>query len=134
MRSPTNLRILFTAVAILEFFYFVAAMTPPSMVKSLTGWELTADGHWITKLMGIALLTQAYVAWIFRNSPHIGIATALAFYQVASATTDWVMWLTMRDEGIFNNPLARTTVLAAIVSHYLLGILLVTGIIKAKRK
>jgi hypothetical protein len=133
MKSLTNLKTLFTAVAILEFFYFVAAMTPPGMVKSLTGWELTADGHWITKLMGIALLTQAYVAWIFRNSPHIGIAIALAFYQVASATTDWVMWLAMTDEGIFNNALARTTVLAAIISHYLLGILLIVGIMKAKR-
>lgn len=128
MKSLTNLKNLFMAVAILEFCYFLAAMVPPAMVRPLTGWELTADGHWITKLLGIALLTQAYVAWIFRKNPHIGVAKGLAFYQIASATADWVMWILMKDESIFSNTLAQTTVVAAIVSHYILGILLYLGI------
>lgn len=132
MQRLTDLKILFTAVAVLEFCYFLAAMMPPSMVRPLTGWELTADGHWITKLMGVALLTQAYIAWICRKNPHLVIAKGLAFYQVASATVDWVMWLTMKNEGIFNNPLAQTTVIAAIVSHYILGILLIIGISRSR--
>jgi hypothetical protein len=132
MKRLTDLKFLFTAVAVLEFCYFLAAMMPPSMVRPVTGWELTADGHWITKLMGIALLTQAYVAWIFRKNPHIGVAKGLAFYQMASATIDWVLWLTMKNEGIFNNSLAQTTVIAAIFSHYILGILLIIGINRTK--
>lgn len=132
MKSAVNLKTLFTAVAVLEFFYFVSAMTPPALVKPLTGWELTADGHWITKLLGVALLTQAFIAWIFRKNPHPGVAKALAFYQIASATADWVMWMVMKDEGIFNNTLAQATVVAAIVSHYGLGFLLVIGINRMK--
>jgi len=38
----------------------------------------------------------------------------------------------MKDEGIFNNALAETTVIAAIVSHYFFGILLIIAIKKAK--
>jgi hypothetical protein len=130
MKRLTDLKILFIAVAILEFCYFLAAMMPPSIVKTVTGWELTPDGHWITKLMGIALLSQAYIAWVFRKMPHVDIAKGLAFYQMASATADWVMWLMMKDEGIFNNSLAQSTVIGAIVSHYILGILLIIGINK----
>lgn len=132
MKKITDLKILFTAVAILEFCYFITAMMPPGMVRPITGWELTADGHWITKLLGIALLTQAYVAWIFRNKPHKRVAQGLAFYQLASATIDWVMWIAMKDEGIFDNPLAHVTVTAAIVSHYILGILFFVAIRKTK--
>jgi hypothetical protein len=130
MKQIPDLKVLFISVAILEFCYFLAAMMPPSMVRSVTGWELTPDGHWITKLMGIALLSQAYIAWIFRKNPHLGIAKGLAFYQIASATADWVMWLVLKNEGIFNNSLAQATVTAAIISHYILGILLIAGINK----
>ena len=130
MNRLTNLKTLFIAVAILEFCYFLAAMMPPSLVSSVTGWELTPDGHWITKLMGIALLTQAYIAWIFRKNPHLGVAKGLAFYQIGSATVDWVMWLVLKDDGIFKNSLAQTTVTAAIISHYILGILIMVGINK----
>lgn len=72
------------------------------------------------------------MAWIFRKNPHIGVAKGLAFYQMASATMDWTMWLVMKDEGIFNSPLAQTTVIAAIVSHYFFGIFLIIAINKAK--
>lgn len=128
MKKLIDLKTLFTAVAILEFCYFLFGMLPPSMVQPVTGWVLSPDGHWITKLIGLALGTMGYMAWIFRKNPHIGVAKGLAAYQVASATMDIVMWNVMKDEGIFNNPLAQTTVIAAIVSHYILGILLIIAI------
>ena len=98
-------------------------------MRPLTGWALGADGHWITKLMGVALLTPAYVAWIFRSKPHLDVAMGLASYQLASATVDWVMWLLMADAG-FSNALARSSVSAAIVSHYAIGILLLVAIVR----
>lgn len=134
MKRLLDLRLLFVMVAALEAGYFVAGMMPPSMVRTVTGWNLSADGHWVTKLLGIALGTQAYVAWIFRRAPHLGVAKGLAFYQIASATMDWVMWLLLADAGIFDNALARATVTAAIVSHYALGVLLIAAIRRAPRR
>lgn len=133
MKNLTNLKFLFTAVAILEFFYFAAAMLPPSVIPVVTGWNLNADGHWIAKLIGLSLGTMGYIAWIFRNNPNIAVAKALAAYQMASATMDWVMWLVMKDEGIFNSAYAQTTVIVAIVSHYFFGFLLIVGIIKTNK-
>lgn len=132
MKNFTDLKKLFTAVAILEFFYFFSSMLPPSVIPMVTGWQLGADGHWITKITGLALLFMGYIAWIFRKDPHIGVAKGLAAYQIASATMDWVMWLTMKEEGIFSNALAETTVIIAIASHYIFGILLIIGINKSK--
>lgn len=128
MKKKLDLKTLFTAVAVLEFCYFLCAMLPLSMIFSVTGWNLNADGHWITKLIGLALGTMGYIAWIFRKNPHIGVAKGLAAYQMASATMDIIMWVTMKNEGIFNNSLAQSTVIAAIVSHYILGILLIIAI------
>jgi len=88
MKKLTDLKFLFTAVAILEFSYFAIAMLPPSVMPLLTGWELGQDGHWIAKLLGLSMLTMGYFAWIFRKNPHLGIAKGLAFYQIASATMD----------------------------------------------
>ena len=130
MQRLTDLKFLFAAVAFLEFFYFAAAMMPPSVIPILTGWNLGADGHWIVKITGLALGTMGYFAWIFRHEPHIGVAKGLAFYQVASATADWVMWLVLSDQGIFNNGLAQSSVVAAIVSHYFLGACLILAIRK----
>ena len=132
MKKLTDLKFLFTAVAVLEFFYFICGMIPPPFVHTVTGWNLNADGHWITKLIGLALGFMGYVAWIFRKNPHLKVARGLAAYQMASATVDWIMWIVMKDEGIFNNPLAQTTVISAIVSHYIFGILLFVGINKTK--
>jgi hypothetical protein len=50
------------------------------MVLSVTGWILSADGHWVAKLLGVALASQAWVAWTLRTQPHPGVAAALAFY------------------------------------------------------
>lgn len=127
MERWKDLRFLFRVVVVLEAVYaVVAVLTPPGRVQAVTGWVLTADGQWLTKLLGLALASQAWVAWTLRNTPHPGVARALAFYQLASATADWVMWIWLADEGIFTG--GRVTVVAAIATHYLLGVLLLRAI------
>jgi hypothetical protein len=111
----------------MEALYALAGVMPPGLVFPATGWVLSPDGHWITKLLAMSLAAQAAIAWTLRDSPHRGVAKALAFYQFASATTDWVMWLLMSSEGIFSNPLARAGVLVAIPTHYLCGVLARAG-------
>jgi hypothetical protein len=133
MKRLVDLRVLFAVVAILELIYAAAALlTPPSMVQSVTGWVLTADGQWLAKLMGVALASQAWMAWTFRHEPHLGVARALALYQIGSATVDWVMWLALADQQIFSTTLGKVTVIASILVHYTLGMFLVVGI-RAKR-
>jgi hypothetical protein len=127
MKRLSDLGLLFRVVAGLELIYaLVAVLSPPSQVENVTGWVLTADGQWLTKLLGLALFSQAWVAWVLRNQPHLGVAWALAFYQLASATADWVMWIWLADDGIFSNGTA--VVVAAIITHYALGLLLVRAI------
>ncbi|WP_375585255.1 hypothetical protein [Cyclobacterium xiamenense] len=133
MKKLLDLKFLFTAVAVLEFFYFAAAMLPPSLIPLATGWNLGPDGHWIAKLIGLSLGTMGYFAWIFRKKPHLGVARGLAFYQLASATMDWLMWWLLEAEGIFQTRLAKTTVVVAIASHYFLGVLLIFAIKKAEK-
>jgi hypothetical protein len=130
MDRVTDLRFLFRVVVGLELIYaLVAVLTPPSQVETVTGWVLTADGQWLTKLLGLALFSQAWVAWVLRNEPHLGVAKGLAFYQLASATADWVMWIWLADDGIFSN--GGAIVVAAITTHYVLGLLLVRAIRRA---
>jgi hypothetical protein len=125
----TDLRFLFRVVVVLEAVYaLTAVLTPPSHVEDVTGWVLTADGQWLTKLLGLALASQAWVAWTLRDEPHLGVAKALAFYQIASATADWVMWIWLADDDIFSG--GRITVVAAIVTHYALGLLLLRAVRK----
>jgi hypothetical protein len=126
MSKLTDLRFLFRVVALLELSYMVAGLMPPSLVTPATGWILSPDGHWITKLMAVALGTQAWIAWVLRDQPHVGVARALGAYQLASATVDWVAWLTI--DGVFSNSQARVGVVAAIVSHYILGALVFVAI------
>jgi hypothetical protein len=101
----------------------VAVLTPPGQVEAVTGWVLTADGQWLAKLLGLALASQAWVAWTLRNQPHLGVAKALAFYELASATADWAMWIWLADDGIFSG--GTSIVVLAIITHYTLGLLLV---------
>jgi hypothetical protein len=135
LKRFTDLSFIFTLVAIVETVYaLIGVLTPPGMITSVTGWVLNADGQWIAKLLGVALASQAWVAWTLRKSPHLGVARALAFYQFASATVDWVMWLVLADQGIFSTAAGRIGVLIAIPSHYLLGLLLVFAMRSAARK
>ena len=77
----------------------------------------------------MALFAQAWVAWTMRNEPHIGVAKALAFYQMASATADWLMWMVLKDDGIFATS-GKAVIIGAITSHYIIGILLIFAIRK----
>ncbi|MGQ0548656.1 MAG: hypothetical protein ACT4PY_03180 [Armatimonadota bacterium] len=89
MNRLRDLRFLFAVVAVLEWIYAaIGILTPPSMVLSVTGWVLNADGQWLAKLLGMALASQAWIAWTLRKDPHLGVAKALAFYQIGSATID----------------------------------------------
>jgi len=125
---------MFRVVAVVELVYaLVGLLTPPSMVFSVTGWMLSPDGHWVTKLLSIALGSQAWVAWTLRDTPHAGVAAALAFYQVGSATADWVIWLTLADQGVFATTAAKIGVLASIPTHYVIGALLVAAIRESSR-
>jgi hypothetical protein len=126
MRRLSDLGFLFTVVAALELGYGLVGLVPPDQIGSITGWELSADGQWIAKLLAVALLSQAWIAWTLRKEPHLGVAKGLAFYQFASATADWVMWIWLADDGIFSG--GTVVVVAAIVTHYLLGLLLVRAI------
>jgi hypothetical protein len=134
MHRLTDLPFLFRIVALVELTYGVLGLVPPRLVTPLTGWVLNADGHWITKLLAVSLFVQGWIAWTLRDSPHIGVAQALAAYQFASATTDWVMWLSMANEGIFATTQARVGVVCAIATHYLLGVLIAIAIRSTKHK
>jgi hypothetical protein len=129
MRRWTELGLLFRVVAVLELVYaLLGVLTPPSQMTSVTGWVLSADGQWLAKLLGVALASQAWVAWTLRDQPHLGVAKALAFYQLASATADWVMWIVLSDQNVFSTTTARVLVVVAIPTHYALGLLLVRAI------
>lgn len=130
-KSPLDLKVILTVVTIVEAFYAIAGLMPPRLVFPMTGWVLGPDGHWITKLLAVALATQAMTAWAMRQRPHLGVVKGLAFYQFASATVDWVMWIALANDGIFSNVQARGGVLAAIPSHYALGVWLLLGVRRA---
>jgi hypothetical protein len=100
-------------------------------MENVTGWVLSPDGQWIAKLLSVALATQAWIAWTLRDRPHRGVAQALAFYQLASATTDWVIWVTV--DGVFSTTTGQVLVVASIVTHYTLGLLLVRALVSDQR-
>ena len=129
MNKLTSLTVMFRVVAIIELIYaLIGLLTPPSMVLSVTGWVLSADGQWVAKLLSVALASQAWVAWTLRDQPHLGVARALAFYQIGSATADWMMWIALADQQVFSTTAARIGVLASIPTHYTIGLLLVLAI------
>ncbi|HEV2874622.1 MAG TPA: hypothetical protein VGW14_05680 [Thermoleophilaceae bacterium] len=134
MQRLSNLGFLFTVVAAVEAVYALTAiLTPPGQIEAVTGWVLSADGKWLVKLLGLALASQAWVAWTLRKQPHIGVAKALALYQLGSATADWVMWIVLADHGVFSTTLGQILVLISIPTHYAIGFLLVRAIRRLAR-
>lgn len=129
-----KLKTVFIIVALVEITYALLAMTPPGSVNALTGWVLTTDGHWLLKLFGMALGAQAYLAWSSRNEPTLSVARSLAFYQLASATVDWVMWIVLDGQGTFSTSFGQALIVSAIVSHYGIGILLVVSMRQLQHK
>jgi hypothetical protein len=114
MNRLTSLSLLFRVVAIVELLYAaVGLLTPPSMVFAVTGWTLSPDGQWVTKLLAVALGSQAWVAWTLRNNPQSGVAA---------------------DQGVFATTAAKVGVLASIPTHYVLGTLLVVALRSASRR
>ena len=134
MTRLTDLKVLFRVVAVVELLYGLLGLMPPSLVEPTTGWVLSPDGHWVMKLLAGSLLTQALVAWVLGDGPRRAVALALAFYQFASATVDWVLWYTLFDDGVFATPQARIGVLFAIPTHYLLGSVLVLALLRKERR
>lgn len=131
MNRLTDLRFGFVVVAVVEIVYALIGLLPPTMLTTVTGWHINADGQWVVKLLAMALASQAFVAWILRHDPHRGVAACLAFYQLASATMDWLVWLTIPD--VFATTQAKAGVLVAILTHYLIGLLLILGIRASRR-
>lgn len=130
-----DLRTAFVVVAVVEALYGLAGLLiPPSMVATVLGWDLNPDGQWVTKLLGLALLTQAAVAWALRDRPVIAVAWIFAGYQAAAATTDWVMWLLLADDGVFASRLAQVSVITAIPLHYAVAVLLVVATLNRIRQ
>lgn len=129
-----NLQTLFVVVAIVEALYGAAGLLiPPSQVGHLLGWNLTPDGQWVTKLLGCALASQAAVAWVLRRDPPIAVAWLLGLYQIGASTIDIIMWLTLADQGIFSNPLARYSVISAIPTHFVIGALVIVAAVQRGR-
>ena len=90
MSRFTSQPVMFRVVAVVELLYaLVGLLTPPSMVFSVTGWMLSPDGQWVTKLLSVALGSQAWVAWTLRDKPHAGVAAALAFDQIFYESAGW---------------------------------------------
>ena len=132
MRRISELGFLFTVVAVVEAVYALTALlTPPGQIEAVTGWVLSADGKWLVKLLGFALASQALAAWTLRRDPHLGVARALALYQLGSATADWVMWLVLADQHVFSTTLGQALVMISIPTHYGIGLLLVLAIRRA---
>jgi hypothetical protein len=114
---------LFVLVAIIEAFYSLSGLLlPPAAVGSLLGWQLSPDGHWVTKLLGAALLAQAATAWLLRHRPPRGIAVVLAGYQLAAVGVDALVLLFL--DGALVHPVARASALLSIPTHGLIGVLL----------
>ena len=132
MKRLSELGFLSGVVALVEAVYALTAiLTPPGQIEAVTGWVLSADGKWLVKLLGVALASQAWVAWTFRHQPHLGVARALALYQLGSATADWVMWIVLADQNVFSTTLGQILVIVSIPTHYALGFLLLRAIRRA---
>jgi hypothetical protein len=123
-----RLTTLFIAVAAVEALYGAAGLfIPPHLVGRFLGWDLSPDGQWVAKLLGLALATQAAVAWTLRKQPPLAVAWLLAVYQIGAAVVDVLMWTALSGQGIFGSPMARYSVGGAIPLHLLLGVLLMIG-------
>ena len=126
-----TLQRLFVVVAAVEALYGLAGLgIPPSAVNALLGWSLSPDGHWVTKLLGAALLAQAATAWVLRRQPAPGVAVVLAGYQLAAVAVDAGVLAFL--DGALANPLARSSALIAIPTHGALGVLLLVAAARAR--
>lgn len=132
MEKILDLKNLFVVTGFTAFFFFLQAIVPPEYTILTTGWDLSADGQFVLKCAGFAMLIQAYYAWIFREERHIGIAKGLVVMQLAIGNLNWIMYLLLKDEGIFSSGLqVKVFIVFTTFMHIALGSLLIAGIIKA---
>src|SRR5690606_1980159 len=117
-----DLKFLFSLVAIVELLYGLAGLLiPPSLVLPILGWQLSPDGQWVTKLLGLSLLIQAALAWSLRREPPLAVVWILGVYQIGASCVDLWMWVLLAEQGIFATFAARVSVITAIPTHFLLG-------------
>jgi hypothetical protein len=123
--AAPDLTTLFIVTAIIEALYAAAGLlTPPALVEPLFGWEMSPDGHWALKLLGLALGVQAATAWVLRRTPPVAVAWCLAAYQIGASLVDIALWSMLADAGIFAAAMARAMILIAIPLHFVIGVLL----------
>jgi len=135
MDALLDLKNLFVATGLSALIFFLMAVVPPDYTQLTTGWDLSADGQFVLKCAGFAMLTQAYYAWIFRNERHVGIAKGLALTQLAIGNLNWTMYLALRDEGIFATGLqVQVMIIFTTFMHNALGILLLASVVRANRR
>lgn len=114
-----------------EALYGAAGLLiPPSLIEPVLGWKLTPDGQWVTKLLGLSLATQSVLAWLLRDHASRALAFTLAAYQIGATVIDVVLWTTLADQGIFSNPMASWSILAAIPTHLAIGAFLVVAALR----
>lgn len=135
MERILDLKNLFIVTGATAFFFFIQAVVPPQFTILTTGWDLSADGQFVLKCAGFGMLTQAYLAWAFREDRDVRIARGLALTQFAIGNLNWIMYLLLKDEGIFSTGLqVKVFIIFTTIMHNVLGLLLIAGIRKAKRE
>jgi len=133
MNKILDLKYLTLATGFTALFFFLQAIVPPQFTILTTGWDLSADGQFVLKCAGFGMLTQAYLAWAFREDRDVRIAKGLALTQFAIGNLNWIMFLLLKDEGIFSTGAqVQIFIIFTTIMHNTLGILLIAGIIKAK--
>lgn len=134
MDKILDLKNLFIATGFTAFFFFIQAIVPPQYTILTTGWNLSADGQFVLKCAGFSMLVQAYYAWVFREERNIRIAIGLALMQLAIGNLNWIMYLLLKDDGIFSTGLqVKVFIIFTTFMHNVLGFLLVAGIVKANK-
>lgn len=126
-----SLKTAFIVVAVIEAFYGAAGLLiPPSLIEPVLGWQLSPDGQWVTKLLGLSLATQSVLALQLRHHATRALAFTLAAYQIGATVIDVVLWTTLADQGIFSNPLASWSIVLAIPTHLAIGAFLLIAALR----
>lgn len=129
-----DLKFLFIATGLSALAFFMMAVVPPDYTILTTGWDLSADGQFVLKCAGFSMLTQAYYAWTFREERNTSIAKGLALTQLAIGNLNWIMYLLLKDEGIFSTGLqVQAMIIFTTFMHNALGVLLIAGVVRANR-
>jgi hypothetical protein len=88
--------------AVLAASFGVGFLLFPQPLASLYGLDLTTDGAFIARLLGVEFIGYGLLAWFFRNEAHsnAGAAVLLAFF-ITDATA-FIVSLVAQLSGIMN--------------------------------